>query len=76
MKHAWEDDERGDGMPILFCRRCGKSIMAGAAGMGAGMGPARGGFFGPKQDEYNEVCPKAPREKKIRTGPVEEWDEF
>ena len=76
MKHRWEDDERGDGMPVKFCRRCGKSIMAGAAGLGAGMGPVRGGLFGPKQNEIEEECPAAPGpEPKVdyAAGP---WDEF
>lgn len=68
MKHAWEDDERGDGMPILFCRRCGKSIVAGAAGMGPGLGPSRGGLLGPKKGELDEECPRAPRDPNVAGG--------
>jgi len=76
MKHRWEEDERGDGMPTLFCRGCGETILAGAAGMGVGMGPMRGGLLGPKKSKLDEECPGRPGpEPKVdyAAGP---WDEF
>lgn len=76
MKHRWEEDERGDGMPILVCRRCGKDVIAGAAGMGPGMGPMRGGFMGAKRSVLDEECPSAPGPEPVVDYAAGEWDEF